>query len=184
MMGLLREALDRHRTTTEELRRAAEKLGERSELRETRRARLASLTELLSRREDVAEGARHLLGLGEEAKRAHGLRALVRDVLEVEQHAERAVEAVLAERAEGLVVERPGGALSALEALKSAGAGRGVFVLPPPTEEISRSFVPLGRPLLECVRPREGYEGVARTLLGEANLSSLLQMTTVLVNMH
>lgn len=170
LMGLLREALDRHERTTEELRLAAERLGERRELRETRRARLASLTELLARREDLAEGARHLLSLGEEAKRAHGLRGLVRDVLEVEQHAEPAVEAVLAERAEALVVDRPEGALSALDALRDAGAGRGIFVLPPPEEEISQSFVPLGRPLLESVRPREGYEGVARALLGGANL--------------
>ena len=170
LMGLLREALDRHEKTTEKLRLAAERLGARRELRETRRARLASLTELLARREDLAEGARHLLSLGEQAKRAHGLRGLVRDALEVEQHAERAVEAVLAERAEALVVDWPGGALSAVEALRSAGAGRGVFVLPPPEEEVSRSFVPLGRPLLECVRPREGYEGVARALLGGANL--------------
>jgi len=170
LMGLLREALDRHEKTTERLRTLAEKLGRRRELREKRRARLASLTELLGRREDVSEGARHLLGLDEEARRAHGLRGLVRDVLEVERHAERAVEAVLAERAEGLVVDRPGGALSALEALKSAGAGRGVFVLPPSSENLSRSFVPLGRPLLDCVRPRAGYEGIARTLLGEVNL--------------
>jgi chromosome segregation protein len=170
LMGLLREALDRHGKTTEKLRLAAAKLGERRELRETRRARLASLTELLARREDVAEGARHLLSLGEEAKRAHGLRDLVRDVLEVEPHAERAVEAVLADRAEGLVVDRPRGAISALEALRGAGKGRGVFVLPPAAEEISRSFVPLGRPLLECVRSRKGYEGVARALLGGVNL--------------
>jgi len=170
LMGLLREALDRHERTSEELRLAAERLGERRELRETRRARLASLTELLARREDLAEGARHLLSLGEEAKRAHGLRGLVRDVLEVEPHAERAVEAVLAERAEALVVDRPQGALSALDALRGAGAGRGIFVLPPPEEEISQSFVPLGRPLLESVRPREGYQGVARVLLGGANL--------------
>jgi chromosome segregation protein len=170
LMGLLREALDRHEKTTEKLRFAARKLAERRELRETRRARLASLKELLARREDVAEGARHLLSLGDEAKRAHGLRSLVRDVLEVERHAERAVEAVLAERAEGLVVDRPPGALSALEALRSAGAGRGVFVFPQPSQEVYQSFVPLGQPLLECVRPREGYEGVARALLGNANL--------------
>jgi len=170
LMGLLREALDRHERTTETVRSAAERLGERREMRETRRARLASLQELLSRGEDVAEGARHLLSQGEEAKRAHGLRALVRDVIEVEADAERAVEAVLAERAEALVVDRPGGALSALGALRSAGAGRGVFVIPPPPEEISRSFVPLGQPLLACVRPREGYEGIARALLGGANL--------------
>ncbi len=175
LMGLLREALDRHQKSTETLRVEAEKLRERRELRETRRARLASLTELLARREDVAEGARHLLGLGEEAKRVHGLRALVRDVLDVDQHAERAVEAVLADRAEGLVVEGAGGALSALEALRGAAAGRGVFVLPPAPEEISQSFVPLGRPLLESVRPREGYEGVARTLLSGVNLVESLR---------
>jgi chromosome segregation protein len=81
------------------------------------------------------------------------------------------VEAALAERAQGLVVERAEGALAAIEALRSAEAGHGVFVLEPDGDEPPAfGFVPLGRPLLECVRVRPGFEAVARRLLGGVHL--------------
>jgi chromosome segregation protein len=166
LMTGLREGLDRQGRRNDEARAASEALREAEQRRETRRARLASLREILERREDVGDGTRHLLEQGPEAARRQGLRALVRDVLEVEREFEASVEAVLAERAQGLVVERPEGALAAIEALRQAAAGRGVFVLEPGEEAPAQGFVPLGRPLLECVRVREGFEAVARRLLG------------------
>jgi chromosome segregation protein len=54
--------------------------------------------------------------------------------------------------------------------LRSAGAGRGIFVTPPNLESGSQGFVPLGRPLFEQVRPREGFEDFARALLAGVNL--------------
>lgn len=169
LQGRLREALDAHARAEEAARREAERLAEARERRETRRARWASLRELTESLEDVGAAARHLLAGDEATRRAHGLRALVRDVIEAEPEAERAAEAVLAERAEGLVVEGAGGALSALAALREADAGRGVLVLPPP-EAAETGVVPLGRPLLEHVRARPGFEAVASALLGGVQL--------------
>jgi chromosome segregation protein len=170
LMGLLREALESHQRAITTAREAGESLGALREERETRRARLDSLRELIERREDVEEGTRHLLSGGEEAGRCYGLRGLVRDAFEVDREVEHAVEAVLADRAEALVVEHTGGAVSALEALREAGAGRGIFVALPSAEPESRGIVPLGESLLERVRPRPGYEELARRLLGDVNL--------------
>jgi len=170
LMGALRDALERHAQRGEDARAAAAALREAGERRETRRARLASLREILERREDVGEAARHLLGQEPGEAQRQGLRALVRDVVEVERDFEAAVEAALAERAQGLVVEHAEGALAAIEALRRAEAGHGVFVLQPDEEPLPQGFVPLGRPLLECVRVREGFEAVARRLLGGIQL--------------
>ncbi len=170
LMGSLREALERQRVAGERAPRAAARLAEARERRETRRARLESLREVLERGEDLGEGTRALLAEGESARSRHGLRELVRDVLEADREVETALLAVLAERAEGLVVKRAEGALSALQALHRSGAGRGVFVVESAGEGLSQGFVPLGEPLLARVRPRPGYEGVARALLGNVNL--------------
>jgi len=167
LMNLMRESLDRNTGQAEQLRGAAAALAGARERRETRRARLASLREIIERREDAGEAARHLSGDGGER---HGVRALVRDVLAADRDVEVAVEAVLAERAEGLVVERSDGALSAIAALREAEAGRGVFVLPVVEEPAGHGFVPLGEPLLERVQPVEGHEGLARRLLSGVNL--------------
>ncbi|MDX1649740.1 MAG: hypothetical protein R3263_07780, partial [Myxococcota bacterium] len=167
--GLLRDAIRRHEQAGRAAVTAGETLRGRRELRETRRARLESLREVLERGEDVGAGARHLLGLDEDARRRLGLRALVRDVLEADPAVERAVEAVLADRAEGVVLEPGRGPDAVLETLRREG-GRGVVVLDRPGAEEPRGFVPLGEPLLARVRPRPGYEAVARALLGEVNL--------------
>ena len=169
-MGLLREALARHGRAVAESRRAGEELRGRRELRETRRARLLSLRELLERREDTSEAARFLTGLPEPSRRALGLVGFVREAFEAEPFAERAVEALLAERAEGLISATSAGALEALEELRRAGAGRGVVVLDRGAAAEPQGFVPLGTPLLSYVRPRPGFEAVAQALLGGANL--------------
>ncbi len=168
-MGELRAAIDAVERTQSELRHAIAGAREAREARDLRRARLESLREVVERREDLGAAARHLLEQGAELGAALGLRALVRDVLEADREVEAAVEAVLAERAEALVVASPEKALAAIEKLREAAAGRGVFVATPPEEHVS-GFVPFGRPLLDLVRAREGYESVARSLLGGVNL--------------
>ncbi len=175
LMGRVRTTLETHEAAVERERRAVAHLAELREKRETWRARLASLREVLERNEDVGEGTRHVLGRDEGERRAFGVRGLVRDLLEVDRDVERAVEAVLADRAEAIVVDRAEGALSALEALRSARAGRGVFLIAPEFEPGPRGLVPLGEPLLDRVRPREGFEALARSLLGGVNLVGSLR---------
>ncbi len=173
-MERLRAAQARFEASQAEARAAQERLHAARDLRERRRARLASLREVVDRREDLGAASRHLLELDPGERAGFGLRALVRDVLEADPAVEGAVEAVLAERTEALVVDRAEGALAALEALRAVAAGRGVFVAPS-TEEGPTGFVPLGEPLLGRVRARPGFEGVARTLLAGVNLVSDLR---------
>ncbi len=170
VMGLLRDALETQRVAAERERRTAERLRATRELVEGRRARLESLREVLERRDDVAEGTRHLLAAGDDVRRRLGLRALVRDVLEIDPELEAVVEAVLAERVEALVVARPEDALSALETLRAERAGRGVFLSAGALPEEPLRFVPLGEPLLSRVRVREGYGDLAKTLFSGVNL--------------
>ena len=172
LMNALRQATLRHERASAELRASAERLREARERASGRAARLASLREVLARAEDLGGGTRQQGEQGEGVRAAHGLRGLVRDVLEAEPEAERAVEAVLRERAEALVASGLEGALAALERVREAGAGRAVFVLDAGDEgpRGGGGFVPLGTPLLERVRAQAGYEAVARTLLGGAYL--------------
>ncbi|MBW2315086.1 MAG: chromosome segregation protein SMC [Deltaproteobacteria bacterium] len=170
LMGRLREALDGQGATQEAVRTASAAFQQARSHRETRHARLASLREMIDRQEDVADGTRHLLEGGDGARSAHGLRGMVRDVLEAGRDVELAVEAVLADRAEALIATQATGALSALEAIRGAGAGRGVFVVEPASEAVETGMVPLGLPLLDYVQVREGYEAVARQLLGGVQL--------------
>ena len=163
-------AMREHDRAVEALREAADSLRALRERCEARKARLSSLREVVERREDMGEGARHLLRGGEEAKRRFGLRGLVRELLEVDREVEQAVEAVLAERAEAIVVAEAGGAARALEALREDGAGRGVFLIDPPGESASLGIVPLGEPLLSRVRVRSGFERAAHSLLGDVYL--------------
>ncbi len=175
LMGTLRKSLETHGRAVERAREASAQLQTAREAREVRKARLSSLVEVLERREDLSEGNRFLLEQDEAVRRAHRIRALVRDVLVVDEELERAVEAVLGERAEALVVERAEGAFSAIEALREARAGHGLFVVEPRAEAAELGFAPLGEPLLERVRVRAGYEGVARVLLGGVNLVDRLE---------
>jgi chromosome segregation protein len=170
LMGAMRDAIDANERAVARAKGLAEQLRGAREHHEKRAARLASLREVLSRAEDVGEGTRHLLEESESMRSAHGLRALVRDVLEADADVERAVEAVLAERAEALVATGLDGALAAVDRLRSADAGRAVLVVERPDEPLRSGFVPLGEPLLSRVRVRAGFEGVARALLGDVNL--------------
>ncbi|HTY19335.1 MAG TPA: chromosome segregation protein SMC [Myxococcota bacterium] len=170
LMGALRQALERSERAAARVRDAAERLREARELTSGRAARLASLREVLERAEDVGDGTRQLLERDAAERAAHGLRGLVRDVLHADPDVERAVEAVLQERAGAIVATGLEGALAALDQVRAAGSGRAVFVLDPADDVPRSGFVPLGEPLLERVRAHAGFEAVARALLGGAYL--------------
>jgi chromosome segregation protein len=170
----LRNAITAHATAGETLKRVRLDRDRAREHYEARNARLASLQEVLEHREDVGEATRHLIEGGAELRERYGLRGLVREFLEVDVEAERAVEAVLAERAEAIVVENAGGAVGALDRLREVGAGRGVFVVTPRSPLPARGIVPLGERLLKYVRPKQDYAAVAHNLLGDVYLVSNL----------
>lgn len=165
-MEALRGAIERNEGAAREARECAARAQAARERCESRRARLASLREVIERREDLGAATRHLLEQGEGSRDAFGLLAVARDVLDADREIEAAVEAVLADRADALVVRELREALAAVEALRAADAGRGVFLARREGDFGSYGFVPLGQRLLERVRPRPGFEAVALALLG------------------
>ncbi len=171
----LREAMRVHGETQEAVRSATEASQAASKSAQTSHARYESLREVVEGRQDIGEGAQHLLSGGEEVADQLGLRGLVRELIEADPEVERAVEAVLADRAEAIVIQETGGALAALNKLRQEGAGRGVFVVQHSQPEVLGGAVTLGDPLLKQVRPRAGSEGVARALLGDVYLVDSLE---------
>src|SRR6185295_2144609 len=114
---------------------------------------------------DVADGTRHLLERDPATRHRLGVRGLVRDFIEADREIERAVESALADRAEALVVDAPAGAVSALELLHAARAGRAVFVTAPARLPDASGFVPRGVPLLDRVRLRDEHAELRRGML-------------------
>jgi chromosome segregation protein len=171
----LRDAIRAQEAAREALREATAAEQEATQRAQTTRARFDSLREVVEGRQDVGAGARHLLGAGPETASRFGLRGLVRELIEVDAEVERAVEAVLSERAEAIVIEDSEGALSALRRLREEGAGRGAFVVQAGPDAIASGVVPLGDPLIQRVQPRAGCEGLARKLLGDVYLIDRLE---------
>jgi chromosome segregation protein len=171
----LRDAMRQHDQAKEGLRAATLAEQEALKIAQTTRARFDSLREVVEGRQDVGAGARHLLEGGEPVATRFGLRGLVRELLEADSEVERAVEAVLADRADAIVIDESKGALAALEALREEGAGRGVFVIQRSVSDLRSGTVPFGDPLLNRVRPRAGSEDIARALLGDVYVIDRLE---------
>ena len=151
--------------SAEKLATATSALQEKRERYGARSARLTSLTELLDGKEDLEPGTRHIMAKGAEAADRYGVRGLVRELLDVDNRALTAVAAVLAQRSDALVLESGARVMDALDALRAAEAGRGVFLLDTAEEPVS-GIVPLGEPILEFVQPHQGHENLAQRLLG------------------
>src|SRR6185436_6112020 len=165
MMHAVRVALENHDSAVAADRAADAALRDAREEAERKRARLVSLREVLQRGDDVAAGTRHVLERDAATRHRLGVRGLVRDFIEADREIERAVEAALADCAEAVVVDSPTGAVSALELLHAAHAGRAVFVTAPTRLPDASGFGPLGVPLLDRVRLRDEHEGLLRGML-------------------
>jgi chromosome segregation protein len=94
------------------------------------RSRLASLIELSQSFEGYADGHRYLLtqkAKGE--KRVEGLQGSLADLLEVPARYERAIEALLGDALQGLVMQRAEDVQEAIRLLIERGQGRATFLL-------------------------------------------------------
>ena len=143
---------DQKAATEEELSKA------RAEQRETeamliklreeladRRSRLTSLLELQKNFEGYGRGVKAVMLREEEERRRDGIYGLVADVLHVEPRHERAIEAVLGDRLQLILVESHAAGLKAVDYLKKAAAGRASFV--PLTEMEQLPLTPEGAQL-------------------------------------
>src|SRR5205085_562564 len=105
-----------------------------------RRSRLTSLLELQRHFEGYGRGVKAIMLREEEERRRDGVYGLVADVLRVEPRYERAIEAVLGERLQLVLVESHAAGLKAVDYLRKAAQGRASFV--PLTEMEQLPLVP------------------------------------------
>ncbi|MBI5562369.1 MAG: chromosome segregation protein SMC [Deltaproteobacteria bacterium] len=135
-------------------------------------ARLSTLEEMERNFENIKGGAKSVM----RASGLQGMRGLLADCIEANPGFERAVEAVLGDRLQYVLVEGHKEGVDAVEYLKGNGGGRGSFVplrdaRPLPGMAAVRSGVSGyegARPLLGEVRVKEGCEVIVHGLLSDA----------------
>ncbi|TMB33593.1 MAG: chromosome segregation protein SMC [Deltaproteobacteria bacterium] len=93
-----------------------------------RRSRLTSLLELQKNFEGYGRGVKAILLRDEDERRRDGVYGLVAEVLRTDPAHERAIEAVLGERLQLVLVESHAAGLRAVEYLQKASQGRASFV--------------------------------------------------------
>ena len=163
------EALNQHERAKDDVRKSSAALRSMSESHQASKARLSALQDLLANQEDVSPGTRHLMEEGGGAVERYGAKGLLKDLLEVDGEVERAVGVVLAERADALVMSDGTRTVEAMDFLRAEKAGRGSFLVQSGQSAVS-GIVPLGVPLVEFVRPRDGHEELVGSLLGDVYL--------------
>jgi chromosome segregation protein len=184
--GAQEETLER--TRSEFIQNEAKLITLREELGD-KRARLNSLLEVMRNYEGYGRGVRSLMtraGQGE-APRDRGIFGLVADVVSAPPEYENAVEAVLGERLQYVIVESHSQGVEAIDFLKSAAEGRASLIplarlrdMEPESSEDLRDQPGHVAACLDVVRFDPAYDKVARFLLGDAvivkDLPSALEM--------
>jgi len=178
--GAQEETLER--TRSEFIQNEAKLITLREELSD-RRARLQSLLEVMRNYEGYGRGVRSLMtraGQGDAAK-DRGIFGLVADVVSAPPEYENAVEAVLGERLQYVIVESHSQGVEAIDWLKSAAEGRASLIplsrlreSGGPTAEPDRSHPAFVATCLEVVRFEPAYEKLVRFLLGDAVITRTL----------
>jgi len=163
----LEVSLAREKTLDEELGGARNTLAARS-------SRLHSLVELEQSLTGYQKGVQTVMtarkqGANGQLGTIHGL---VADIIETETRYEVAIEAVLGDRLQNVVVGSQSDSLRAIGYLKEQGGGRSTFIPQAPREIRTEPFVKNGNsgvigPALDIVRVRDDYRNVAQYLLGD-----------------
>jgi len=179
---------DRRGAQEEELQRGADERREteallirlREELAD-RRSRLTSLLELQKNFEGYGRGVKAILLRDEDERRRDGVYGLVAEVLRTDPAHERAIEAVLGERLQLLLVESHAAGLRAVEYLRKAAQGRASFA--PLTEMEQLPLVAEGADLpapegtvraIDVVECAPEYQRLERFLLADVFLCDTL----------
>ncbi len=175
------------RTRSEFIQNEARLITLREELSD-RRARLQSLQEVMRNYEGYGRGVRSLMTRARASEGAeNGVMGLVADVMDVPAEYENAVEAVLGERLQFVIVESHSQGVEAIDFLKSAAEGRASLIplLRLRDGEAAAATPDRSHPgfvagCLDVVRFDPAYERLARFLLGDAaivrDLSSALEI--------
>ncbi|MBS1192499.1 MAG: chromosome segregation protein, partial [Nitrospirae bacterium] len=137
-------------------------------------SRLHSLIELEQSLEGYQKGVQSVMAAKKQAsaERVGTIHGLVADIIETEPKYETAIEAVLGDRLQNVVVGSQNDSLKAIEYLKSSGGGRSTFIPETPREIRTEPFVKNGHAgvignALGVVRYKDDYKNVAQYLLGD-----------------
>jgi chromosome segregation protein len=173
--GAQEELLER--TRSEFIQNEARLITLREELQD-RRARLHSLREVMRNYEGYGRGVRSLMTrAGQAEAQDRGVFGLVADVVSAPAEYETAVEAVLGERLQYVIVESHAQGVEAIDWLKSASEGRASLIPlarlaeaaagegPAEAERLHPGFVAR---CLDVVRFDPAYDRLVRFLLGDA----------------
>jgi chromosome segregation protein len=138
-------------------------------------SRLRSLIELEQSLEGYQKGVRTVMSARKEASAEEHLgtiHGLVADMIETEPRYEVAIEAVLGDRLQYVVVDSQHDSLKAIDYLKTKSGGRSTFVPKTPREIKTEPFIKNGHAgvigsALNIVRYKDNYSSVAQYLLGD-----------------
>ncbi len=153
-------------------------------------SRLRSLIELEQSLEGYQKGVRTVMSARKEAaanERLGTIHGLVADMIETNPEYEVAIEAVLGERLQYVVVDSQHDSLKAIGYLKAAGGGRSTFVPKTPRAIASEPFVKNGLAgvigsALTIVRYDDRYGDVAQYLLGDVVVVDTMETALTLWN--
>ena len=154
-----------------------EELAGARDLLAARRSRLHSLVELEQSLTGYQKGVQTVMtarkqGADGQLGAIHGL---VADIIETETRFEVAIEAVLGDRLQNVVVGSQSDSLRAIGYLKEQGGGRSTFIPQEPREIRTEPYVKNGNAgvignALDMVRVKDDYRNVAQYLLGDVVL--------------
>ncbi|MGD9762459.1 MAG: chromosome segregation protein SMC [Candidatus Binatia bacterium] len=134
------------------------------------RSRLESLEQIQSNYEGFQRGVRAIMR--QEAS-PEGILGVVADVIDIPQQYERAVAAALGDRLQYVIVRGEEEGAVAVHRLREEASGRSSFIpLQPRVPDLSAVARLNGtsRQMLDLIRVREEYQGVAQALLGDVVL--------------
>ncbi|MBI5588220.1 MAG: chromosome segregation protein SMC [Deltaproteobacteria bacterium] len=133
-------------------------------------AMLTTLEEMEKNFENIKGGAKAIMLKGERG----GVHGLIADVIEANPGYEKAVEAVMGDRLQYIIVESQRAGVEAIEYLKANSGGRGSFI---PVKDLRASANPVAvaggmrfsgaKELISEIRIKDGYETIVNYLIGD-----------------
>lgn len=131
--------------------------------------RHSSLSDMENNLTGYQEGVKKILSTKESLSGIHGI---VADIIETEPKYETAIETLLGERLQNIVIETHQDAKRAVEYLRTEG-GRSTFIPMKLRERRNEPYIKNGDAgiigaALDLIKYKEGYKGVAEYLLGDA----------------
>ncbi|MCX7944701.1 MAG: chromosome segregation protein SMC [Deltaproteobacteria bacterium] len=151
------------------------------------KSRYNSLLELERNLEGFDEGIKNILKARSEnldERISNGIMGLITEYIEVEPAYERAIESVLGEKLQSLIIREPEVGLYAIDFLKQTSSGRTTFIPIKPKHPLSSHGTPSGNgvigPALNFVKCQPEFQEISNALFGDVvivdNLSNALSL--------